>query len=601
MAYSSPRTLLDIIQQARSRWRMKLALRGVVRVAAIAVVLLLVAAYGLDWARFTATSILVARVALVVTLLAAVAWFLVKPLRRKVTDEQVALYLEEHEPSLQATLLSAVEASQQGRPQSAALVQQVVEQAIEKCAEIDAARRVERLPLRRYAAALVTVTAVALGVVALGPAFVRNAVKALLLIQRDVEAAVPYRIDVKPGDATIPKGADQSIVATLKGFSSEDVVVMGKRTPTSGFEPIPLTHNENGTYEGILFDVAAPLEYFILADGVQSQHYTLRVVDLPYVKQLNLEYHFPAYTGLEAQKIEDGGDVAALRGTSVHVQIVPTMKTTGGRLLVNDKTTIDLALQKDGTLTGSFTADADGFYRVELNAPNGEKVAASPQYTIDVLTDGAPSVSFKRPGRDTSVSPIEEVFVEANADDDYGVRNLELVYSVNGGPEKVVKLFEGSGKRLPEVTASHTFYLEELGVQPGDAVSYYARATDNDAVSGAKNASSDIYFLRIRPLNKNFRQAQSQGGGGGGGGGGGNQQIEALSEQQKQIISATFNVERDRKSKKQSSAKLQQDSNVVGLSQSRLREQVEGLLTRMNSQLVQQDPAFKKIGDILPQ
>src|SRR3954468_16059908 len=377
---------------------------------------------------------------------------------------------------------------------------------------------------------------------------------------------------------------------------------MGKRTPTSGFEPIPLTRQENGTFEGILFDIAAPLEYFIVAEGVQSEHYTLKVVDLPYVQQLNLEYHFPAYTGLEVQKIEDGGDVAALRGTSVHVQIVPTMKTTGGRLLVNDKTTIDLALQKDGTLTGSFTADADGFYRVELNAPNGDKVAASPQYTIDVLADGAPTVSFKRPGRDTSVSPIEEVFVEANADDDYGVRNLELVYSVNGGPEKVVKLFDGAGKRLPEVTASHTFYLEELGVQPGDAVSYYARAADNDAVSGAKDASSDIYFLRIRPLKKNFRQAQPQAGGGGGdggGGGGGNQQIEALSEQQKQIISATFNVQRDRKGK--SGTKLQQDSNVVGLSQSRLREQVEGLLTRMNSQLVQQDPAFKKIGDILPQ
>jgi len=76
MAYSSPRTLLEIIQQARSRWRMKLALRGIVRVAAIAFVLLLLAAYGLDWARFTATSILVARVALFATLLAAVGWFL---------------------------------------------------------------------------------------------------------------------------------------------------------------------------------------------------------------------------------------------------------------------------------------------------------------------------------------------------------------------------------------------------------------------------------------------------------------------------------------------------------------------------------------------
>jgi hypothetical protein len=83
-------------------------------------------------------------------------------------------------------------------------------------------------------------------------------------------------------------------------------------------------------------------------------------------------------------------------------------------------------------------------------------VVASPQYTIDVLDDQAPSVSFNRPGRDTSVSSIEEVFVEAAAQDDFGIRNLELVYSVNGGPEKVVKLFSGTS-RLPEVTAGHTF------------------------------------------------------------------------------------------------------------------------------------------------
>src|SRR6185436_12105762 len=144
-------------------------------------------------------------------------------------------------------------------------------------------------------------------------------------------------------------------------------------------------------------------------------------------------------------------------------------------------------------------------------------------------------------------------------------------------------------KRLPEVAAGHTFYLEELSVQPGDAVSYYARASDNDAVSGSKQASSDLYFLRIRPFKQNFRQAQSQGGGGGGGGGGAGQ-VEALSEQQRQIISATFNVQRDRK--KVTADKLRENSKVVSLSQSRLREQVEGLLTRINSQLIERDPAF---------
>ena len=97
------------------------------------------------------------------------------------------------------------------------------------------------------------------------------------------------------------------------------------------------------------------------------------------------------------------------------------MKTAGGRITLNDKDALDLMPQADGSLTASFKAERDGSYRVELKAPSGELAAASPQYTIDVLDDQAPSVSFNRPGRDTSVSSIEEVFVEAAAEDDFGV------------------------------------------------------------------------------------------------------------------------------------------------------------------------------------
>ena len=86
-----------------------------------------------------------------------------------------------------------------------------------------------------------------------------------------------------------------------------------------------------------------------------------------------------------------------------------------------------LAVAADGTLTATFKADKDGFYRIELDAPSGERVSASPQYTIDVLTDQPPTVSIAKPGRDTSASPIEEVFVEARAEDDFGVSDLELV------------------------------------------------------------------------------------------------------------------------------------------------------------------------------
>jgi hypothetical protein len=591
-----PTDLIGVIAEVRRRWRFKLALRGIVRVLAILLAFFLVAATLMQWDRFSPVSIVLARVSLVLTVLAAVYWFLIRPLRQRVTDEQVALYLEEHEPSLQATLLSAVESSRAGNPsESAALVKRVIEQALEVCARLNASHRVEMRPLRRNAAALGAVAVFALLAVAVGPAFLRHALSAMLRVA-SVQAASPYRIEVTPGNTTVPKGADQTITAALIGFASEDVVLMVRRTPTGEFEPVPLVRNDDGKYEGAVFDVNAPTWYQVVADGVQSPIHTLQVVDVPYVQRLEIEYHFPAYTSLEPQKIEDGGDIAVLRGTDVLLRIFPTMKTPGGRITLNEKDSIELAPQADGSLTASFKADRDGSYRVELKGPSGELVVASPQYTIDVLDDQAPSVSFNRPGRDTSASSIEEVFVEAAAEDDFGIRNLELVYSVNGGPEKVVKLFSGTS-RLPEVTAGHTFYLEELGVETGDSVSYYARAADNDT-TGAKTASSNLYFLRIRPFKKDFKQAQSQGGGGGGGGGGAGQ-VEALSEQQRQIISATFNVQRDRKSL--SAQKFKENSTVVSLSQSRLREQVEGLLTRMNSQLVERDPAFAKIAEFLPQ
>src|SRR4029450_6856276 len=132
------------------------------------------------------------------------------------------------------------------------------------------------------------------------------------------------------------------------------------------------------------------------------------------------------------------------------------------------------------------------------------------------------------------------VFVEARAEDDFGVRDLDLVYSVNGGAEKTLRLFDGK-KRMTEVSGGHTFYLEELDVKPGDFVSYYAKAADNDSVQGPKPAMSDMYFVRVRPLSKEFRRAPSDAGGGGGGGGGGGQ-VGALSGQHRHIVAPQFHV-----------------------------------------------------------
>jgi len=594
--------LVDVIRRVRNRWRMKLALRGAVVVVAGTVLALMLSASGLESFRFSAASIIAFRVIAVGVFVALLCYGLIWPLRRRVSDAQVAMYLEECDPTLEAALISAVEAAavadSADAPHSPRLVEKLVEQAIAQCRALDDGRIAERAALRNQGVMLAGIAAVTALIVALGPAYIRHGLSALLIISRSAEASTPYRIDVKPGNAKVPRGADQPVSATLVGFTSTDVSVMMRSAPSAPFERVPLiAGTQPGAFEGVLFHLEKPTEYFVESNGVRSPAsgvYSLAVVELPTVSQLEVEYHFPAYTGLAARKSE-GGDVAAIRGTEVQLHVVPTMATPGGRILMKDGGAMPLTTGPDGTLTGSFKIDTQGFYRIELTGPHAEKVDASPQYTIDVIDDQPPAVHFTKPGRDTQATPVEELFLEVRADDDYGVKQLQLFYSVNGAAPKSVPLF-GGARPMAEVTAGHTIYLEELGLKPGDFVSYYAKATDTDGVQGPKTATSDIYFAQIRPFRKDYKPAQSQAGGGGGGGG--QQAVGELSRQQREIVAATFNVVRDKAKTK--ADKFRENVVFLNLAQAKLREQVEELVGKLKARLGAVDPAFNKIAQALP-
>ena len=603
--------ILRAIRHVRNRWRLRVALRGVAVLVAAALGTLLVSSSGLELFRFSPNAIIGFRVVTYLTLLAAGWWLFVRPISRRVSDERVALYLEEHEPALQATVLSAVEESKRGQRDRAAdhspeLVRQLIESAASKIRDIDMGRTVEQQQLQVSSALLVAAGVAAVLLFIFGPAYLRHGISALLTPMGGVQAASPYQIDVAPGDATIARGADQTITAQLIGFESDDVSLL-MRSPdgTGAYDRLPLIPVENeageieaGLYEVLLFDLQEATDYRVESLGVESSTYTLDVIELPYVERLELEYHFPAYTGLEPRLVEDGGDIAVLNGTEVRVRAVPTMGTTAGQLVFDDDDDkrLDLTVSEDGSLASGFTVEQEGFYRIDLAAPDGQLISASPQYTIDVLTDQPPSAMFIRPGRDTTASAIEELFIEARADDDFGLHSLDLVYSVNGGPEQTVNLFDG-GTAVKEFSAGHTFFLEEMDLQPGDFVSYYARATDRNLAQQNADIKSDLYFIQVRRYSQDFRAQQSQGGGGGGMGGGGN--ARQLSQAQREIISATFNLIRDRAN--YTAEEFQENVVFLTLAQGRLREQVETLLRRMNSRVMPADPVFRSIQDLLPE
>src|SRR5687768_13184806 len=101
--------LRRVLRDVRLRWRLRLALRGAAVVAAVALAATLLAAAGVERLQFDAGFRLGARVAAYVVVAAVAVWALLLPMLRQAPDRRVALYLEEHEPTLDAAVLSAVE------------------------------------------------------------------------------------------------------------------------------------------------------------------------------------------------------------------------------------------------------------------------------------------------------------------------------------------------------------------------------------------------------------------------------------------------------------------------------------------------------------
>ena len=582
--------VLRVVQRIRRRWRTRIAVRGMAIVLGASLAAFLISVYGLELLRFSAPAVVSLRILLWLAVSGLVARFLAWPLARRVSDEQAALYLEENEPSLETALLSALEAGNGGANTSEALEGRLVENALDRARKVDYGRGIEQKGLYRASGALAAAAFATLALMLLGPVQLRHGASALLFPTRDAGTVNPYSITVEPGDVTIARGSDQLVVAQLFGFASDEVQIFFKSESSDVFDRLSMLPDEAERFELLLLGLDENTEYFVESSGIRSETHRIEVADLPYVDRLELEYHFPSYTGLAPRTVEGRGDIAALEGTRVNVKIFPTMLTPGGRLLVNGEPA-ELTDVGDGTWLGSLRVEREGYYEIELARADGELVPASPKYTIDVLTDQPPSVSFSKPGRDTRASPIEELFLEAKADDDFGISELALIYSVNGEPEDTISLYDS--QPMPEVTAGHTLYLEELELEPGDLVSYYAQAKDNNRSSGVRTVTSDIYFVQIRPFRIDYRQGQQAGGGGGG-----QMEEQGLSDLQRQIVAATFNLVRDKEELPESEFK--ENLVSVRMAQARVREQVAGLQERLVARGMGADPQFRRIAELLP-
>lgn len=573
-------------------WRKTVLLQGLSLTVALAGVLL-----GISLAADHLLSLgMVARLVLLAVLASVTCYtafrFLIRQLRKMPTDAQVARYVEERHPELNDGLVSAVEFGEKTLSvQQQRMFDRLLEQVDRQTGHIDFKHLVAADRMRR-AVGLAGVAIVFLSVLAVRDAdlFGRSLVRLAAPWSRP-GPLLPTGLSVEPGDARLPRGHNQMVVVTLEGRLVAQVRLFTRAKDAKTWDAVEMVETATtGVFNFELGVVDQDIEYYVDADRSTSPVFTLTVYDPPQIERIDLVYDFPVYAGLERKTEEDKGDITAPVGTVVKLTITVNKPVKSGHLKFSNG--VETALDTDNrTLTGSLTVKEDLSYSIQVIDMDGMSNLDPVEYYIRAQQDQGPHVTILEPGRDTRVSPVEEVLIRAEAEDDFGLSSFTLTYSVNGGKEQTIDLGRDTGSGTTW-KGEHMLYLEEMSVKPGDFLSYYATAADARGKGG--KASTDIYFLEVKPFEETYRQGA--GGGGGGGGGAGGLQAGRLSQEQKEIIAATWRVKRDAET--ETSDRIKTDLEAIAKAQDRVQERAQESLNEMRFQF-EIDENLLKMTDLL--
>ena len=537
--------------------------------------------------------------------------------RRHATFQRLAHYVEDHIPDLEQRLLTSLEFTEdelrfgrRGVSQQfiAQLWQDAERHMVRQQQEMEAITPAGRswLGLASGAAAVLAVS-----VVLVSSQSLKDSLNSLLWPFEEAELIVigepPPDIEmlIEPGDVELQRGDGLTVAARISGATPE-ALTLRLQDDNVNWRDLPMRQDGRGS-DGASFSYFIPnlgedTIYYVTfnqpgsqARAHNSQQYRISVYDLPQVEQIDVAFDYPEYTGMEDLFEEDGGDLIAPVGTEVEVSVTFNKAVATASLEfrgvnhqgVNQEQAgegepmPDLPLAIDGnTGTARFTIGQDGIYRVQATDHSDLSSLDPLDYYVRAIVDQPPELALRRPGRDQDVMPLEEVILEVDASDDYGLTRFDLNYSVVGQDEVVVDFLPE--ERVRDVSGEQLIYLEDLEVEPGDFVSYYLTLADNNGLEGPNEIISDIYFLQVIPTDQEFRRGQGGGGGGGGGGQGGDS--SALVTIQKDIIAATWKLKN--RQNQASPEDFAADAEIIAESQkeatSRARMSIDRLSERLN-------------------
>lgn len=411
--------------------------------------------------------------------------------------KRIARGLEEKYPQLRDDVTNSLslfeEMKKNGKGQvSEGLVAAQISKTAEEVCAFEPSRVVNIRKALRHFKILLPLCAALIIVLGLDPHFLN---RSLALITNPF-ATLPQKktvLTVEPGEATVLRGSPVLIRARAEGHIPEKLLLEIRPEGREAVRVEMKTEGE-GKFSYRLPSAQVSFRYQAYNGRAISPAPQVRVVDPPEVAKITLTLIPPDYAGLPKEE-KEGGDIEALKGTLVNLEVEVTKNVREGKIVMDPKNQLPLEIHEK-RLKGSLLVFHPGNYFIEVRDELGFENPNPARYPIRLIPDKYPEAEILNPLEDLEVAGNETIPIVYSARDDFGISAVKLSFQTSG-KEKTLTLKSSANQRSigPE---TFKWDLAGLALAPGERVSYRLEAGDNDSVSGPKFSSSRTLHLYVR-------------------------------------------------------------------------------------------------------
>jgi hypothetical protein len=295
----------------------------------------------------------------------------------------------------------------------------------------------------------------------------------------------PFSFNLKNKDLQVIQG--KSLIISLETigdvYPKEAKIIFDK-------EQYFLQNNGEGRFSYEFSDVQESIDFYVQANGVQSQIYQIQMLFAPIINAISLQLKYPHYVGKTDETIRNSGNVLVPDGTNITWKIEANQTDElsfmyGGNNKVFSKITGD---------NFEFSKRIRRSMNYQISSSNENlRAYETLQFSVGVINDEFPKISVQ--SNIDSISRGVAVFF-GQLSDDYGINKLQIVYYNEDNPKDI---------RIHELPVSdgnvQTFmYQFPIGLSLVKGINYelFFEVYDNDGVNGNKKVKSKMYKYRSK-------------------------------------------------------------------------------------------------------